>query len=501
MQPTIPAAGAPGAAPAAATGSLSVPGHALRVAVGQELAARVLAVAGGVVELAIAGGRMSARTALPLQPGQALRLVVSATDSERVTLRPALTGGTGPAADTAGRSPAFGALRAAGLTAPAAGAVLAALAEAGAPPPTADAAARLGARAADAGVAGRTMATAFVRLDAAGLPTTPAAVAGLAALAHGPAVGRALATVIDAARAAAPTIGGTAAPPPASRPSAGRAANPQAPPPAVTSPAPSAPAAPSATPAGSVPAPGGGPAPAHPSPAPGAAPPAGGTAPIAAALGGLVDRIARDAVSGDVAALRAAIADLGAGLEARLARGDVPRDAPVRALLSALASHPATEPALARAAAGLADAVAAQPLAVTAGGPTPAGPPAPGGAYLQLPLPGGGTVEVRVDPDAAGDEDGGGAHAARRVAFLLDLSALGSVMVMATATGDADPVDARVRAADEGVRSFLAHDISELAAALGTDGRPARVRVEALARATPERLIAPPPATGLDRRA
>lgn len=498
MQHTTPAAGTPGAALTAVAGALSVPAHALRVAVGQEVAARVLAVAGGVVDLAVAGGRMSARTALPLQPGQTLRLVVSTADAERVTLRPAPIGGTGPTADAAGRSPAFGALRAAGFTTPTAGALLAALAEAGVPPPTADAAARLGARAAQAGVSGRSLATAFVRLDTAGLPATPAAVAGLAALAHGPAVGRALAAVIDAARAAAPTIGDTAAPPPASRPSAGGAAIPQAPPPAATSPAPSAP---SATPAGSVPAPGGGPAPAHPSPAPGAAPPAGGTAPMATALAGLVDRIARDVASGDVAALRAAIADLGAGLEARLARGDVPRDAPVRALLSALASHPATEPALARAAAGLADAVAAQPLAVAAGGHTPTGPPAPGGAYLQLPLPGGGTVEVRVDPDAAGDEEGGGAPAPRRVAFLLDLSALGSVMVMATATGDADPVDARVRAADDGVRSFLAHNISELAAALGTDGSPARVRVEALARATPERLIAPPPATGLDRRA
>jgi hypothetical protein len=210
-------------------------------------------------------------------------------------------------------------------------------------------------------------------------------------------------------------------------------------------------------------------------------------------LGRALQRVADGAVSGDAPALRAAIADLGTGHEPRPAAAEPS----IRALLSALAGTPGSDPALARAAAGLADTLGAQPLAGQAGGTSPAATAPPGGVYVQLPLPGGGSAQVRVDPDAEGGGRGG--DGVRQVAMLLDLSALGRVLITATA-GDG-PVDARVRAEREGARAFLALHAGELAAALRQGDTPARVRVEAVARPTPERLVAPPPVSGVDRHA
>jgi hypothetical protein len=212
-------------------------------------------------------------------------------------------------------------------------------------------------------------------------------------------------------------------------------------------------------------------------------------------LARLAQRVAHGSVSGDGDALCRAVAELGADAVTRTTGGEAPGPS-VRALLGALASAPA-DPALARAAVGLADALGAQPLAGPAGGGGAAPPPPPHeGVYLQLPLPGGGTAQVRVDPD--GPEGRGGARG-RRVALLLDLSALGRVMITAT-TGEG-AVDARVRAEREDARAFLAARSGELARALGESERPARVRVEAVAGPVPERLLAPPPALAVDRRA
>jgi hypothetical protein len=215
-------------------------------------------------------------------------------------------------------------------------------------------------------------------------------------------------------------------------------------------------------------------------------------------LGRALQRVADGAVSGDAAALRAAIADLGTGVEPRGAGPGATHEASVRALLNALAGTPGADPVLARAASSLVDTLGAQPLAGQAGGTPPGIASAPhGGVYLQLPLPGGGSAQVRVDPDASGGGSEGGGT--RRVAMLLDLSALGRVMITATA-GDG-PVDARVRAEKEDARAFLATHSGDLIAALGQGDAPARVRVEAVARPTPERLLAPPPVPGVDRHA
>ena len=77
----------------------------------------------------------------------------------------------------------------------------------------------------------------------------------------------------------------------------------------------------------------------------------------------LARSIESGAVDGRGQALRQALADLGAGLEVRLASGASPEQAPLRALLLALADHPGTDASLGRAAAGLSDAIAAQTLA------------------------------------------------------------------------------------------------------------------------------------------
>jgi hypothetical protein len=212
-------------------------------------------------------------------------------------------------------------------------------------------------------------------------------------------------------------------------------------------------------------------------------------------------------VDGRGPALRQALADLGTGLEARIAGGAAPEHAPLRALLLALADHPAADAPLGRAAAGLSDAIAAQSLAGPAlaataaanAGPAANGqhadPSAQNGAYLQLPLPGGGTAEVRVQPDA-GHDGGDGDTRPRRLAFLLHLSALGPVMIDATA-GPAG-VDATIRVGSDDVRAFLDSQAADLAAALKRSAPAASVRVERLATPAPERLLAPPPSSGLD---
>jgi hypothetical protein len=181
--------------------------------------------------------------------------------------------------------------------------------------------------------------------------------------------------------------------------------------------------------------------------------------------------------------------------------GEVPDRAPLRALLLALADHPGVDPAVARAAAGVADGIAAQALAGTSLPLPPAtaqvaaqDPSAQNGAYLQIPLPGGGTAEVRVAPDGGGDGRDG--DRPRTVAFLLHLSALGPVMIEATAgpTG----VDATVRASGETARAFLGERAGELAESLRRASRSASVSVERMAGPPPERLLEPPPSPGLD---
>jgi hypothetical protein len=210
--------------------------------------------------------------------------------------------------------------------------------------------------------------------------------------------------------------------------------------------------------------------------------------------------VAGGAVDGRADQLRRALADLGAGLEARLAGGSAPEAAPLRSLLVALASHPAADASLARAAAGLADGLAAQGLA-GATLPAPAAgadPAAQGGAYLQVPLPGGATAEVRVSPDGGGT-DAEGRERPRRLAFLLHLSALGPVMIEATAGPGG--VEATVRVDADEARRFLRAQAGELAEGLRRTAGAARVSVERLAGPAPERLLDPPPSSGLDVQA
>ncbi|HET6689636.1 MAG TPA: hypothetical protein VFG74_02125 [Miltoncostaeaceae bacterium] len=213
--------------------------------------------------------------------------------------------------------------------------------------------------------------------------------------------------------------------------------------------------------------------------------------------------MAADATSGTGEALRRALSDLGVNLEHRLHAGEAPERAPLRALLHALADHPAVDAAVARVAAGAADGIAAQALAGASLPPPPgaaqaqaaADPSAQTGAYLQLPLPGGGTAEVRVHPDGGGDGRGDGDRP-RTVAFLLHLSALGPVMIEATA--GAAGVDATVRTTGDAARAFLGERAGELTEALGRASGGARVSVERMAGPPPERLLEPPPASGLD---
>jgi len=512
LAPVAAAAVAGAEAPAAA---IAVSGQALPVTQGQALAARVIAVQAGMVELALAGGLVTAASDLPLEPGQTLRLIVAEAGTDRVSLRIAPETSAQTTAQAGAPSPQIGpadALARAGVPASAASALLAALAEQGAELPTGAAATALAARAADAGVGTPSEAAAFARLVVAGLPTGQTAVAGLAQLMEGAPLGRALTTVLDAAVAtvAAQTAEATAAGDPpgllagmpgAPRPGAPAAAGVGAA--AIALFGETAPAAGGAAPPGAAPA------------TPPGTPPTAPTTPMAHAqpLAGLVAShadlarsIEAGSVDGHSQALRHALADLGVGLEARLAAGSPPDRAPLRALLLALAEHPGTDASLARAAAGLSDALTAQSLvgpalaASTAGGSGGAGgqaadASAQNGAYLQLPLPGGGTAEVRVSPDG-GREGTEGGDRPRKLAFLLHLSALGPVMIEASAGAAA--VDATIRVGSDEVRRFLGTQAGELAEALRRSAPAASVSVERLAGPPPERLVAPPPSSGLD---
>ena len=95
-----------------------------------------------------------------------------------------------------------------------------------------------------------------------------------------------------------------------------------------------------------------------------------------------------------------------------------------------------------------------------------------------------------------GGHDGPGGERPRRLAFLLHLSALGPVMVEATAGPGG--VDATVRAADETARRFLDGRAGELAQALERGAARASVSVERLGGPPPARLLPPPPSSGLD---
>ena len=516
--PTAPGAPAgPGAT--AAPGAIAVTGQALAVSPGQALAARVLAAQGGLVELALAGGRVSAESDLPLAPGQTLRLVVGEATDERVTLRLVPQAGAAPGAGPAPGAAA--ALTAAGLSPATASALLAALADAGAEVPSgagpgagpgaAGGAGQLAARAAAAGVSTPAQAAAFARLAAAGLPTTPAAVAGLAGLLDGPPLGRALAGLVEAATRAGAAAAGTA-PGPAGQVAANwpTAARPIGQPPATPAQTPLADG--DLAPAGGQSAnwhsgtrPIGQAPPATPSPPQTQAPLPAAPAPLAALAAALtqsVEGVAGGAAAGSPELLRRALAELGVGLEARLAAGSAPDATPVRSLLLSLASHAAADPSLARAASALADGLAAQGLA---GAALPAQAQAQagdsssqGGAYLQVPLPGGATAEVRVSPDGGGT-DAEGRERPRRLAFLLHLSALGPVMIEATAGPGG--VEATVRVTAEEARRFLSGQVAELSEALGRTSGGARVSVERLAGPAPERLLPPPPSSGLDVQA
>jgi hypothetical protein len=479
----------------------------LGVVEGQVLAARVIAAGGGQVELALAGGVLTAASDLPMEPGATVRLQVAQAGADRVTLRvvpeavPGGAAGVGGGAFPAGAgvpAPAVPAtaLAQAGVPPGAAASLLAALADAGVEVPPGAPATALAARAAAAGVSTPAQAAAFARLEAAGLPATPAAVAGLAQLLEGAPLGRTLTALADALAARTTPAPGVPADVKVvlsnERPLAG---------------IPDAEGVPGSTfnrtstprsidqPPGTVPA-----VPAQGGPAGDAEAPS--LRALATALGALTGDVGAGATEGTGQALRRALQDLGVDLEHRLHSGEVPGRAPLRALLHALAEHPGVDAAVARAAAGAADGIAAQALAAASLPPPPgaaqqaaADPSAQNGAYLQLPLPGGGTAEVRVHPDGGGDTRDGGERP-RKVAFLLHLSALGPVMIEATA-GPAG-VDATVRAAGDAARAFLGERAGELSDALRRASRSASVSVERMSGPPPERLLEPPPASGLD---
>ncbi|HWH13766.1 MAG TPA: hypothetical protein VNT51_03405, partial [Miltoncostaeaceae bacterium] len=254
----------------------------ITVTPGQVLAARVIEATGGRLELAIAGGRVTAASDLPLAPGQTVRLEVTRADDERIVLR--LLPGAGGAADggaASGRSAVMSAPP--GLTgglpttaARALDAALAGLLGGSVEALGDDVRAGLAARAAAAEVRTPAQAAAFVRLAAAGLPPAPVLVAGLADLAEGPPLGRALAAL---------------APAPASVP-AGTA------PPTVPVPGVPVPVEGDPPPAG--------PARTHAPPAAPAAPAAAAPGPFvpvaagpAAALAALLTHVAQEAVAGD----------------------------------------------------------------------------------------------------------------------------------------------------------------------------------------------------------
>ena len=66
------------------------------------------------------------------------------------------------------------------------------------------------------------------------------------------------------------------------------------------------------------------------------------------------------------------------------------------------------------------------------------------------------------------------------------------------ATAGPAGVDATVRTAGEAARAFLGERSGELGDALRRTSRSARVSVERMSGPPPERLLEPPPASGLD---
>lgn len=493
------------------------------------------------MELALAGGRVSAQTTLPLVPGQTVDLVVREAAEDKVTLRlstPATGSGTATATSTPTPATPQTMMEDVGLPASAARSVLAALAQTGATPGTPADVVRLAQGALGAGVKTPADAAAFVRLESQGLPTTPAAVRGLATLLEGSPIGRVLTGLLGEAGAVArPPAGGAPAAPPQGAVPAATAQTPAAPGPPAPNAAQPAPNGTVPVPAQPTPAPGAGVAPpgTMPTPiAPGELPgeplanwptgrpigqpvpgtadqasPAGargavskdpGLGDLVARLALLADSIAEGAASGDSVALRTALRELGHGVEAELLRGELSDKDSLRARLYELASRPGPETLLARTAERLADSVAAQAFA---------GPTLPGsdqatqgtqnqGVYLQLPLPGGQSAEVRINPDAQG-EGADGEERARRIAFLLHLSALGPVLI--EANHGPRGTEAIVRVTSSGARAYLAERSRELADALrrsAKDPDNVRVSVERFAGPAPTRLLPPPPPNGLD---
>ncbi|HMM48013.1 MAG TPA: hypothetical protein PKE32_00145 [Miltoncostaeaceae bacterium] len=487
-------------APIRADGALSLPARTLTVEVGQVLAARVIDVDSdqGTVRLAIAGGQMLATGGSQLRPGDLLRLGVTEASGQRILLSPlpaqaAGAAGAVPAADAA----LAARLQATGLSARVAGTLAAVLAPDGGPAVDIDPAA-LGARAQEAQVGtSPARALAFARLVAAGLPTPPATVAGLGELLTGAPLGRTLAGIAEALRGS--TL--PAAPP---APTASPLLAPAA------SEADVAPPRSGALPAGGSDRPSGATTavPARESSAggprvgggAGTTGVAGSSTTIAASFAALLERIGDGAVRGDGEGLRAAILALGAHTGRGTAGVERP-EATLRTLLLSIADASAGDTPLARSASLTAQAIGAQTPAGPAAG-APLGLPALNeGLYLQLPLPDGGSAQVRIARRDRGDDEAGAPGGrARDVAVLLDLSALGPVLITAR-TGDG-PVDARVRVEREDSRAFLARQADALARALNATGESAAcVRVEAVPQAPPRSLLAPPPTVGLDRRA
>lgn len=481
------------------------------VSPGQTIAARVVANDNGQLELAIGGQRMVAVSDIPLEPGEAVRLVVQSLQEERVTMQLVARGATLPQTASGQTALANGAqARPAGLPQATAQALFTALTEMGVAdldsplPQAATARAAFAARAAEAGVGTPAQAAAFARLAAAGLPTTPAAVAGMAELAEGPPLGRMLALITGpqtpgAAAGQAPAAGQPAVAAGAAQIATPAVAQEQAAPagqPAALSQASAqgqvSPAAQTVTPAAVT---------AHTAEAAATRTARAEPQTAMAQLATLVRDVAEAAASGDPARLRDAVARLGHGLEARLATGAPPPDADanVRSLLLAVAQSPDASLHTRGMADRAADALGAQALM----GPalSQASDGAQQGAYLQMPLPGGQTAEVHVNPDGGGDGPGREGGRGTRVAFALTMSHLGPLVIEASVGPGG--VDAVVRSQAPAVREFLASQTADLAEGLARaipDGPRPRVSVERLSAAggSSTGLAPPPPPSGLD---
>ncbi|MCB0882390.1 MAG: hypothetical protein KDC33_09285, partial [Thermoleophilia bacterium] len=216
-----------------------------------------------------------------------------------------------------------------------------------------------------------------------------------------------------------------------------------------------------------------------------------------AQLASVVRDVAEAAASGDAARLRDAVSRLGHGLEARLAHGSHAGEPDVRTALLSVAQSPDAPPHARAMADRAADALGAQALVAPA--LNQGADASQQGAYLQMPLPGGQTAEVHVNPDAGGDGEGRDGAAGTRVAFVLSMSRLGPLVVEAS-VGPAG-VDAVVRAQAPGVRDYLKGQTADLAEGLARavpDGPRPRVSVERLGASADAAIIPPPPASGLN---